>query len=65
MKLFPPRCINISLAPRLLGERVGVRGAAQQRWRCQKATSPSPACGAGPSLSPASGGEGLAAGSVA
>src|SRR5207245_2626219 len=56
---------NISLAPRLRGARVGVRGVALQRWRRRNATSPSRASSAGPSLSPASGGEGLARGSLA
>jgi hypothetical protein len=43
----------ISLSARLRGERVGVRWGAVQRLRLHKATSPSRAFGAGPSLSPA------------
>src|SRR5207237_134561 len=64
MKLIRPWLTDISLSPRWRGERVGVRGAAPQHWTRQKATSPSRAGGAGPSLSPASGGEGLAPGAA-
>jgi hypothetical protein len=42
----------ISLFARLRGEKVGVRWAAVHRLKLPKATSPSHAFGAGPSLSP-------------